>query len=56
MLQALTKVGGQTKTININNFAGLSWKWVGVKLLMCFPFSWGTGKHINKIPKEISGK
>ena len=32
---------GREKPININNFAGLSRKWVGVKLFMCFPFSWG---------------
>ena len=30
---------GREKPININNFAGLSRKWVGVKLFMCFPFS-----------------
>ena len=43
-------IRGRKKPININNFAGLSRKWVGVKLFMCFPFSLGKkGKHINKI-------
>ena len=32
---------GPKKPININNFAGLSRKWVGVKLFMCFPKSPG---------------
>ena len=34
----LTIVGGSKKPMNMNNFAGLSRKWVGVKLFMCFPF------------------
>ena len=45
------------KPININNFAGLSRKWVGVKLFMCFPFSWGKkGKHHKQNSQEILGK
>ena len=37
--------GCRKKPININNnFAGLFRKWVGVKLLMCFPFCWGKNK------------
>ena len=32
---------GRKQPININNFTGLSRKWVGVKVFMCFPFSWG---------------
>ena len=47
---------GRKKPININNFAGLSRKWVGVKLFMCFPFSWEKGKHINKIPRKSQEK
>ena len=42
--------------ININNFAGLSRKWVGVKLFMCFPFSWGKRETHKQNSQEISGK
>ena len=40
------------KPININNFAGLSRKWVGVKLFMCFPFSWGKRETHKQIPRK----
>ena len=49
-------IGGEKKTININNFAGWSWKWVGVKLFMCFPFSWGKRETHKQNSQEISGK
>ena len=52
----LTIGGAKKKTININNFAGLSWKWVGVKLFMCFPFSWGKEETHKQNSQEISGK
>ena len=48
--------GGGKKPININNFAGLSRKWVGVKLFMCFPFPGVKGKHINIIPRKSQEK
>ena len=44
------------KPININNFAGLSRNWVGVKLFMCFPFSWGKRETHTQTSLEISGK
>ena len=48
---------GRKKPININNFAGLSRKWVGVKLFMCFPFFLGKkGNTINKIPRKSQEK
>ena len=47
---------GRKKPININNFAGLSRKWVGVKLFMCFPFSWGKRETHKQNSQEISGK
>ena len=47
---------GRKKPININNFAGLSQKWVGVKLFMCFPFSWGKRETHKQNSQEISGK
>ena len=48
---------GKKKTpININNFAGLCRKWVGVKLFMCFPFSWGIRETHKQNSQEISGK
>ena len=47
---------GDKKTINMNNFAGLSRKWVGVKLFMCFPFLGEKGKHLNKVPKKSQEK
>ena len=37
-------------------FAGLSRKWVGVKLFMCFPFSWGKRETHKQNSQEISGK
>ena len=37
--------GGRKKPININNFAGLSREWVGVKLFMCFPFFFGKNRN-----------
>ena len=53
----LTKFGGQKKTIiNINNFAGLSRKWVGVKSFMCFPLSWGKRETHKQNSQEISAK
>ena len=48
--------GMEKKPININNFAGLSRKWVGVKLFMCFPFSWGKRETHKQNSQEISGK
>ena len=54
LFEALLISGGKKKPININNFAGLSRKWVGVKLFMCFPFFPGEkGKHINKFPGNL---
>ena len=50
------KVRGRKKPININNFAGLSRRWVGVKLFMCFPFSWGKRETHKQNSQEISGK
>ena len=47
---------GQQKPININDFGGLSQKWVGVKLFMCFPFSWEKRERINKILRESQEK
>ena len=47
---------GRKKPININNFAGLSRKWVGVKLFMCFPFSWGKRETHKQNSQETSGK
>ena len=52
----LRKTRVRKKPTNINNFVGLSQKWVGVKLFMCFPFSWEKGKHINKIPRKSQEK
>ena len=52
----LLNFGGKKKPININNFAGLSRKWVGVKLFMCFPFSWGKRETHRQNSQEISGK
>ena len=49
-------VRGAKKPININNFAGLSRKWVGVKLFMCFPFLREKAKQINKIPRKFQEK
>ena len=40
----------------VNNFAGLSRKWVGVKLFMCFHFSWGKRETHKQNSQEISGK
>ena len=48
--------GGEKKPININNFAGLSRKWVGVKLFMCLPFSWEKTKTHKQNSQEILGK
>ena len=50
------KIRGRKKPININNFAGLSRKWVGVKLFMCFPVSWGKRETHKQNSQEISGK
>ena len=47
---------GRKTPININNFAGLSRKWVGVKLFMCFPFFWGERETHKQTYQEISGK
>ena len=48
---------GRKKPININNFTGLSRKWVGVKLFICVsPFPGEKGKHINKIPRKSQEK
>ena len=49
-------VQGRKKPININNLAGLSRKWVGVKLFMCFPFSLGKRETHKQNSQEISGK
>ena len=51
-----SKDRGAKKPININNFAGLSRKWVGVKLFMRFPFPGEKRKHINKIPRKSEEK
>ena len=47
------------KHTNINKFAGLSWDWVGAKILfVCFfgSFLMGEKKHINKITPKIPGQ
>ena len=45
---------GVKKKININNFAGLSRKWVGVKLFMCFPFFLGKKRNTEtKFPGNL---
>ena len=49
-------IRGAKKPININNFAGLSRKWVGVKLFMCFPLSRGKRETHKQNSQEISGK
>ena len=36
-----------------NNFAGLSWKWVGVKLFMCFPLPGEKGNTKTKFPGNL---
>ena len=38
--------------MNINNFSGLSQKWVGVKFVYVLSFLGENGKHINKIPRK----
>ena len=47
---------GRKKPIDINNFAGLSRKWVGVKLFMCFPFSTGKRETHKTIPRKSQEK
>ena len=47
---------GNKKPININNFTGLSRKWMGDKLFMCFVFPGDIGKHINKILRKSQEK
>ena len=56
--RGVESAAGEKKPININNIAGLSRKWVGVKLFMCFPvfFEGKKGKHINKIPRKSQEK
>ena len=49
-------VSGEKKPININNFAGLSRKWVGVKLLCVSPFPEGKRETHKQNSQEISGK
>ena len=55
-----TKCQGKKKHININTFAGLSWDWVGAKILFCVflfgSFPMGEKKHINKVPVQIPGQ
>ena len=53
-----TFIRERKKHININECAGLSRDWVGVKkLFMCFfgSFLMGEKKHINKIPPQNPG-
>ena len=43
---------GEKKPININNFSGLFWEWVGSKLFMCCLLPGERGKHINQYPRK----
>ena len=58
-LLATPEFQGRKKPININNFVGLSRKWVGVtfEIVYVFPFFLGKKvKHINKIPRKSQEK
>ena len=39
---------GRKRPVKLNNFSGMSEKWVGVKFVYVLPFLGQKGKHINK--------